>query len=51
MTGQYSGSATSRYNLGFNIVENSVKVRLNGRELTPGVDYTVDYNVGQLIIQ
>ena len=51
LSGQYSGSATSRYNLGFNIVENSVKVRLNGRELVQGIDYTVDYNVGQLIIR
>jgi cell surface protein SprA len=50
-TGQYSGSASSRYNLGFNIVENSVRVRLNGRDLVQGVDYTVDYNVGQLIIR
>jgi cell surface protein SprA len=51
LTGQYSGSVSSRYNLGFNIVENSVRVRLNGRELVQGVDYTVDYNVGQLIIR
>jgi cell surface protein SprA len=51
LTGQYSGSVSSRYNLGFNIVENSVKVILNGQDLVQGVDYTVDYNVGQLIIR
>ncbi len=51
LTGKYSGEATSTYQLGFNIVENSVRVLLNGRELTPGVDYVVDYNIGQLTIR
>jgi cell surface protein SprA len=51
LTGKYSGDATSVYQLGFNIVENSVKVILNGRELTPGVDYVVDYNIGQLTLR
>ena len=51
LTGQYSGEATSVYQLGFNVVENSVRVLLNGRELTPGVDYVVDYNSGQLTIR
>ncbi|MFZ0455932.1 MAG: cell surface protein SprA [Ignavibacteriaceae bacterium] len=51
LTGKYSGEATSVYPLGFNVVENSVKVLLNGRELTPGVDYVVDYNSGQLTIR
>ncbi len=50
LTGKYSGTATSVYQLGFNIVENSVRVTLNGRELTAGVDYSVDYNIGQLNI-
>ena len=50
ITGKYSGEASSTYQLGFNIVENSVQVTLNGRELTPNVDYTVDYNIGQLTI-
>ncbi len=50
ITGKYSGEASSTYQLGFNVVENSVRVTLNGRELTPGVDYTVDYNIGQLTI-
>jgi len=51
LSGKYSGSASSTYQLGFNIVENSVKVRLNGRELTAGADYVVDYNIGQLTIR
>ena len=49
--GKYSGEASSVYQLGFNVVENSVRVRLSGRELTPGVDYIVDYNIGQLTIR
>ncbi|MEJ2617338.1 MAG: cell surface protein SprA, partial [Ignavibacteriaceae bacterium] len=51
LKGKYSGEATSVYSLGFNVVENSVKVLLDGRELTPGVDYVVDYNSGQLTIR
>jgi cell surface protein SprA len=51
LTGKYSGEASSVYQLGFNIVENSVRVRLSGRELSPGVDYIVDYNIGQLTIR
>ncbi len=50
ITGKYSGEATSTYQLGFNVVENSVKVTLNGRALIPNTDYTVDYNIGQLTI-
>lgn len=51
MYGKYTGSASSVYPLGFTIVENSVKVTLNGRELTAGSDYFVDYNIGQLTIR
>lgn len=51
ITGKSSGSSSSTFNLGFNIVEGSVKVRLGGRELIPNVDYIVDYNTGQLIIR
>ncbi len=49
--GKNTGTSSSTYQLGFNIVENSVKVRLNGRELREGTDYTVDYNIGQLTIR
>ncbi|QQS38244.1 MAG: cell surface protein SprA [Ignavibacteriales bacterium] len=51
LVGKSSGDATSVYQLGFNIVENSVRVRLNGRELSPGIDYSVDYNTGQLTLR
>lgn len=51
ITGSFSGDASSVYSLGFNIVENSVRVSLNGRELTAGADYSVDYNIGQLTIR
>ncbi|MBA4250105.1 MAG: cell surface protein SprA [Chlorobiaceae bacterium] len=51
LTGKFSGDATSTYQLGFNLVENSVRVILNGRELTSGVDYFVDYSIGQLTIR
>ncbi|AFN75639.1 gliding motility-related protein [Melioribacter roseus P3M-2] len=51
ITGEYTASVTSSYNIGFNVVENSVKVLLNGNALTEGVDYTVDYNIGQVIIR
>ena len=49
--GKNTGTSSATYQLGFNIVENSVKVRLNGRELREGTDYTVDYNIGQLTIR
>ncbi|MDR3668051.1 MAG: cell surface protein SprA [Ignavibacteriaceae bacterium] len=51
LTGKYSGDVSSVYQLGFNIVENSVKVLLNGRQLSAGTDYIVDYNIGQLTIR
>ena len=51
LVGKSKGSSTSIYQLGFNVVENSVKVLLNGRELSAGTDYVVDYNIGQLTIR
>ncbi|MFO7444997.1 MAG: cell surface protein SprA [Ignavibacteriaceae bacterium] len=51
LTGKFSGQSSSVYQLGFNIVENSVRVTLNGGALTPGIDYVVDYNLGQLTIR
>lgn len=44
------GDATNRYQLGFNLVEGSVKVFNGSVELTGGVDYTVDYTTGELVI-
>jgi len=51
LVGKSKGTSSSTYQLGFNVVENSVKVLLNGRELSSGSDYVVDYNVGQLTIR
>ncbi|MBN1448600.1 MAG: cell surface protein SprA [Bacteroidetes bacterium] len=50
ITGQTRGSASTVYNLGFNVVPGSVRVLLNGSPLTPGVDYTVDEQVGTVRI-
>jgi len=46
-----STSQSSRYQLGFNLVEGSVSVLLGGRTLQPNVDYTVDYIVGEVVIR
>jgi len=51
LTGKNTGTSSANYQLGFNVVENSVRVTLNGRELREGTDYTVDYNIGQLSIR
>ncbi len=51
ITGSYSSSVTSHYNLGFNLVQGSVKVLLNGQPLTEGVGYTVDYVTGEVEIK
>ncbi len=50
LVGKSSGSSSASYQLGFNLVENSVKVTLDGRPLKEGVDYRIDYNSGQLTI-
>lgn len=49
--GKTTAGSSSTINLGFNIVENSVQVLLNGQPLMQNVDYTVDYIVGQVIIK
>jgi cell surface protein SprA len=51
LNGEYSAEVTSVFQIGFNVVEKSVKVLLNGNQLSEGQDYTVDYNVGQIIIR
>ena len=51
IVGEYSAAASSVYNIGFNVVENSVKVTLDGRTLENSTDYSVDYNIGQVIIR
>lgn len=51
IVGEATGDATSKYSLGFNVVEGSVQVLLDGRQLTPNLDFTVDYIVGEVIIR
>ncbi|HTY59017.1 MAG TPA: cell surface protein SprA, partial [Bacteroidota bacterium] len=49
--GKATGDATSQFSLGFNVVEGSVSVLLNGVPLLVNVDYTVDYIIGQVVIR
>jgi cell surface protein SprA len=49
--GKATGEASSRYSLGFNVVEGSVQVMLDGRALVMNVDYTVDYILGEVVIK
>jgi cell surface protein SprA len=50
MGGKATGEASSRYSLGFNVVEGSVKVFNGSVQLTQGVDYNIDYSSGELVI-
>lgn len=50
ISGTTRGTSSAVYNLGFNVVPGSVRVTLNGSPLTPGVDYTVDEQVGTVRI-
>ncbi|HEY4613088.1 MAG TPA: cell surface protein SprA, partial [Bacteroidota bacterium] len=50
--GKSTASIASTYNLGFgNLVEGSVQVIVDGQQATAGVDFTVDYITGQLVIK
>lgn len=51
ITGEYSADVSSNFSMGFNVVENSVKVLLGGMPLKEGVDYVCDYNLGQITIR
>ncbi len=46
---QYS-DASSSYSLGFGVLEGSEEVILNGRRLSRGTDYSIDYITGSLTI-
>lgn len=46
-----STAQTNQYHLGFNLVEGSVQVLLNGIALLANVDYTVDYILGEVVIR
>lgn len=51
LAGRYKGEVGGGIPLGaFNVPEGSVKVTANGMELMEGVDYTVDYQLGQVTI-
>ena len=51
LAGRYKGEIGGGIPLGaFNVPEGSVKVTANGQQLTEGVDYTVDYQLGQVTI-
>lgn len=43
-------NVSASYNLGFLVLEGSEEVILNGRRLTRGADYTMDYNSSELVI-
>ncbi|RMF62832.1 MAG: cell surface protein SprA, partial [Calditrichaeota bacterium] len=43
-------SRSTEYDLGFNVIEGSEIVTLDGQPLTRGVDYTIDYFSGRLVI-
>jgi cell surface protein SprA len=46
----FKSTVQSTYQLGFNIVQGSVRVTSRGAPLTEGADYTVDYQSGQVNI-
>lgn len=51
MEGRYQGSQGQGISLGaINVPQGSVKVTANGVQLTEGIDYTVDYMLGQVTI-
>ncbi len=51
MRGLINLGQRSKIALGFNVVEGSVQVLLNGSPMTPNVDYTVDYILGEVILR
>jgi len=51
MRGVINLGQRSKISLGFNVVEGSVQVLLNGSPMTPNVDYTVDYIVGEVVLR
>lgn len=51
ITGKATGEATSQFSIGYNVVEGSVQVLLDGQALTLNSDYTVDYIIGQVVIK
>ncbi|WP_246075093.1 cell surface protein SprA [Gracilimonas mengyeensis] len=50
IAGLVKGGVSGNFNLGFSLVEGSVKVFANGNELIEGTDYQVDYSFGSITI-
>lgn len=51
LKGSYKSSTSSEISLGtFNLPKGSVRVSAGGRQLTEGVDYQIDYNIGKVKI-
>ncbi|MCF7804120.1 MAG: cell surface protein SprA [Candidatus Marinimicrobia bacterium] len=50
MVASYSNQSSNINLPGFNIIENSEEVRLNGNKLNKGTDYTIDYFMGQITL-
>jgi hypothetical protein len=51
LRGNVKGGGSASFSIGFNTVEGSVQVISGGQQLTPGVDYTVDYISGKVFIK
>jgi cell surface protein SprA len=51
LLGSFKSDVASTYQLGANIVQGSVKVSAGGITFVEGTDYTVDYQVGQVVIR
>ena len=47
---KYSNQSANIELPGFNIIENSEEVRLNGKKLLRGTDYNIDYFMGQITL-
>ncbi len=47
---KFSGGIQNPLQIGFNVAQGSVRVSSNGQPLTEGLDYTVDYQLGQVQI-
>jgi cell surface protein SprA len=48
--GKTTGGVSESYFLNFQLIEGSVRVTANGRELVEGLDYEVDYSMGSILI-
>jgi cell surface protein SprA len=48
--GTVRGGVSDSYFLGFQLVQGSVRVMASGRELVEGLDYEVDYSIGNILI-